>query len=108
VVHERVGVVELPASRYGKGVFDTREGRTLLVECWIEDKVPAKASSINGNVGISKNNGDTKAVSKKPLLVLKQQKWMHRMGVGFTILYNYFDSGGCCCAIPCVIFSARN
>ncbi|OUC49587.1 hypothetical protein D917_05253 [Trichinella nativa] len=65
VVHERVGVVELPASRYGKGVFDTRGVRTLLVECWIEDKVPAKASSINGNVGISKNNGDTKAVSKK-------------------------------------------
>ncbi|KRY08916.1 hypothetical protein T12_6695 [Trichinella patagoniensis] len=65
VVHERFGVVELPASRYGKGGFDTRRGRTVLVECWIEDKVPVKASSINGNVGSSKNDGDTKAVSKK-------------------------------------------
>ncbi|KRX14834.1 hypothetical protein T07_6175 [Trichinella nelsoni] len=65
VVHERFGVVELPESRYGKGGFVTSGGRTVLVECCIEDKVPAKASSINGDDGSSKNDGDTKAVSKK-------------------------------------------
>ncbi|KRZ83839.1 hypothetical protein T08_7544 [Trichinella sp. T8] len=77
VVHERFGAVELPASRYGRGVFDTSGGRTLLVECWIEDKVPAKASSINGNVGSSKNDGDTKAVSKKVRFCARKFRHSH-------------------------------
>ncbi|KRY32378.1 hypothetical protein T01_84 [Trichinella spiralis] len=99
VVHERFGVVELPVSRHGKGGFETRGVRTVLVECWIEDKVPAKASSINGDVGSSKNDGDTKAVSKKVVFcardVFHDDWWFLKsrnrcIGWGLVFLFSAF------------------